>query len=463
MGNEQYITVPYKPRTAFIGFHGRTDREAELVCHRRAGKTVAICNDLQRKCVSHPRKFPPPRFAWFYPTRVRAKDIAWPYLKYYSECVPGRRVIESELAIEYPPNGGRVTLYGADNSRGVGLWLDGVAYDECDEIPRTTIAEVAPTLSDYQGWTVKAGMLRGRYNLWKWYSEGLGMPGHFSLLLKASETKIIAEEELARLRNTMGEAAYQMQLECNASASIANAIYGAEMDRLRKDGRLKVVAADPMSPLWTFWDIGHSDRGDDWTIWLAQMANRDILLLEYFANTGRTPGFYAAKVREWEDKYANRVAMNYLPHDAKNRNQKGLTTLDYLKEAGLDRCKAVPRTPDIWRSIEQMRGLFPGVYINAPGCSQTWMLGEAEMPSGVDCLDFYTKKQDETTGIITDVPVHNQYSHGADAIRTFAEAYSQGMLDGTSVYAQKNPSQSIHVTRTAQTQVGAFRQLNITR
>ena len=48
------------------------------------------------------------------------------------------------------------------------------------------------------------------------------------------------------------------------------------------------------------------------------------------------------------------------------------------------------------------------------------MMGEMEMPSGLDCLDFYTKKEEATTGLIKDVPVHNQYSHGADALRTFA-------------------------------------------
>ena len=68
------------------------------------------------------------------------------YTAWYSH-IPGVKVIESELAIEYP-NRGRITLYGADNSRGVGLWLDGVYYDEADEIPAKVVAEVAPTLAD---------------------------------------------------------------------------------------------------------------------------------------------------------------------------------------------------------------------------------------------------------------------------------------------------------------------------
>ena len=101
------IQIPYKPRPVFVPFHDRSQREAVMICHRQAGKTVAITNDIQKRCALMTRRFPPPTFAWFYPSRVRAKDIAWKYLKYYSANVPGRQIMESELSIIYP-NGGIV-------------------------------------------------------------------------------------------------------------------------------------------------------------------------------------------------------------------------------------------------------------------------------------------------------------------------------------------------------------------
>jgi hypothetical protein len=426
--------IPYTPRPAFLPFHRRAENEAVVICHRRAGKSIAICNDGQWRCCANERRDPPPRYAWFYPTRVRAKDAVWERLKHYAAPIPGHRVIESELAIEYP-NVGRFTLYGAENSRAVGLWLDGVYYDECDEMPPKTIEEVAPTLADYNGFVVYAGYLRGRHNLFKRHQAAVGRPGIFTMYLRASESGIYPPEVLARQRAMMSEAAYQMQWELDVNASIANAIYGKQMDDLRREGRLKLVLADTQAPLYTFWDIGHSDRGDDWAVWLVQLVQRDILLLESFSRTGETPAYYAAKVREWEDKYHLRVALNYLPHDAKQRNQVGKTTQEYLKDAGLDRTRTVARTMDIWRSIDQMRALFPRVYLNSAGCSDTWTLGDMEMPSGIDALDYYSKKEEASTGLITDVPVHDQYSHLADALRTFAEAYSQGMLEGHSEIA----------------------------
>ena len=424
------IQIKYAPRSAFLKFHGRTERWATLICHRRAGKTVAAINDLQKRAIECTRN--QPRFAFMAPTRVRAKDIAWQYLKWYSDQIPGHRVIESELAIEYS-NGARVTLYGADNDRGMGLYLDGIVYDECDEIAPSVHSDIiAPALSDRGGWAVWMGILRGRHNLWKRYEEHKNDPTFLSILLRSSESKILPDNELESLKKTMGESAYLLQMECNVNMSLANAIYGPQMNDVRAQNRIKAINSDPSVPMYTFWDIGHSDRGDDTTLWLVQFCGRDILLLDYYARTGHPPGHYAAKVKEWEAVYNNRVACNFLPHDGARRNQVGKTMSDYLKDAGLNLIKVVPRTPNVWDSINQMRTIFPRIYINHAPCSSTWRLGDVEMPSGIDCLDYYAKKEDSSTGIIKDIPHHDQYSHGCDALRTMSEAFGRGMIDGTS-------------------------------
>lgn len=450
------VFTGYSPRQAFVVFHERTQRHAIMVCHRRAGKTMAIANDLIKRAMLNSRAEPPPRYAWFYPTRVRAKDIVWERLKHYSEKIEGVRVIESELAVEFP-NKARITLYGADNARGVGLWLDGVVYDEADEIPQATVADVAPALADYAGFTVYAGMLKGRHNLWPRYEKAKADPNTFTLMLRGTESGIIDPEELRLARAAMGESAYQMQFECNANASIANAIYGEQMDLMRKENRIKTVHADPASPLYAFFDVGHSMTGDDWAHWLIQLCGRDILLLEYHARTGKVPAYYADVLRGYEQKYSQKIESVYLPHDGARKDQLGKTTKDHLEDAGVKRIKIVIRTPNVWNGINTMRALFTRVYISQEGCGQQWTLGEQEMPSGVDCLDFYTKKEEAQTGLILDVPVHNQFSHGADALRTFAEAYGQNMLEGTSVYSERH-GMNLDVSRT---RVTPLRRLNI--
>ena len=424
------VYTGYTARPALEPFHNRTQRTAILITHRQFGKTVGICNDAIERALQNDRVFPPPAYAWFYPTRVRAKDIAWKYLKHYSQAIPGHSFMETELRVLFP-NNASITLYGADKSRGVGLTLDGVYYDEADEIPQKVVAEVDPTLAAFKGFTVFAGMLKGRYNLFKRYENAANDASAFRLMIRASESRLFDDEELARMRATMGEAAYQMQLECNANAAIANAIYGLEMDGLRKADHIKLVATDPGVCLDFFFDIGHSLSGDDWAAWGLQFSGRDVLALDSFSNTGKLPAFYAAKILEICEARKVGLGWVYLPHDGSRQDRNGRSVKDELEAAGINRIKIVPRTPNIWDGINALRARLPRFYINHEGCSKGWTLGDMDMPSGIDALDFYTKKQDVTTGLITDVPVHNQFSHLADALRTYAEADKQGLLEGT--------------------------------
>lgn len=439
-----HVTIPYAPRACFEAFHNRTERWAEVICHRRAGKTVAAINDLQRRCLTLTipgvTEIHPPRFAFMAPTRVRAKDIAWQYLKLYAKPIPGIKVSESELFVEYP-NGGRVTIYGADGDRGMGIYLDGIVFDECDEIPPRVDEVVEPALSDRKGWTVHMGILRGRHNLFKRFEKYRGNPAHFQLKLKASDSGIIDKDELASLKDRIGDSAYAMQMEGDVNASMANAIYGAEMDLVRSENRITRVPLDKSVPIDFYFDIGHSLTGDDWSVWGLQLVNREILGQTYFANTGKVPSYYAKLCLDFANENNCTFGTLYLPHDGARKDRQGRTAHDDLKDAGIPRIKIVPRTPVLWNSINRMRALFPRIVFDAERCSQSWMLGEREMPSGIDCLDYYSKKVDDSTGIIQDVPVHDQYSHGADALRTFAEAERLGMVDGTSFTAKEQRTQ----------------------
>lgn len=446
------VNIPYTPRRAFKAFHASLKRWAHIIAHRRAGKTVAIVNHLQKKCIELKKPFP--RFAYMAPTRVRAKDIAWMYLKRFAEPIPGIRILEGELAVEYP-NKGRVTLYGADNDRGMGLYLDGIVFDECDEIPVSVDDVIQPALSDREGWAVWMGVLRGRHNLWKRHEKYKDHPDYFSLMLRASETGILPEKELNSLKERMGEVAYAMQMECDVNMSIANAIYGREMDAVRKDNRLRMVPVDRDLPLYTFWDIGYSDYT---SLWLAQFSGRDICLCDYFCHSGQPASFYAAKVRKWETEFEAPMRAAFVPHDANAHDKgSGKTYVDHLKEAGLDKVVVVPRTPDEWQSINTLRALFPRIYIDSSRCTVPWTMGEMEMPSGVDCLDYYRKKEDASSGYVTDVPVHDQYSHGASALRTLAEAHKRGLIEGTSFTARESRHGPVKVLRGAG--AGAYPQL----
>src|SRR5688572_16127363 len=107
------IVIPYVPRAQFVPFHDRLQRWGCLVAHRRAGKTVACLNDLQKAALLCDKERP--RFAYISPYLKQSKAVAWDYMLHYSSPIPGIEVNHSELKVTYP-NGGQVRLYGADNA-----------------------------------------------------------------------------------------------------------------------------------------------------------------------------------------------------------------------------------------------------------------------------------------------------------------------------------------------------------
>jgi hypothetical protein len=214
------------------------------------------------------------------------------------------------------------------------------------------------------------------------------------------------------------------------NAVVVGAIYGKIVSKLRRERRIVDFKHDPLQPIYTFWDIGYSDFC---AIWLLQFVGRDICAVAYYCNAGQTGAHYAAKCFEWERKYGQPILAHYLPHDA-NRVEgmgSGKTTKQFLEEAGLKNCKIVPRTPDVWVGINQLRALLNRFYIHKTDCGEEWMMEDRRMPSGVACLEAYHTEQDASSGVIKEMPVHDESSHGASALRTFAEAHSRGMLEGT--------------------------------
>src|SRR5687767_14993217 len=98
--NVQRVTIPYSPRPQFKPFHRRQQRWSCIVAHRRAGKTVACLNELQRAALLCERERP--RFGYIAPYLKQSKSVAWDYMLHYSAPIPGIKVNHSELKVEYP-------------------------------------------------------------------------------------------------------------------------------------------------------------------------------------------------------------------------------------------------------------------------------------------------------------------------------------------------------------------------
>lgn len=398
----QAIKLGYKPRPAFIPLHVRKERFGCIVAHRRAGKTVASIMDLIDAALRC--KKPNGRFAYVGPYYNQAKDVVWAYVKRYTAGIPGVEINESELRVDLP-NGARIRLYGADNyDRLRGIYLDGVVLDEyADQPPQAWREVIRPALADRQGWALFIGTPKGRNAFFDVYENAVKSDEWFAMKLRASETGLIEQDELAAMRNDMSANEYRRELECDFDAAVEGAYFAECLDQARKEKRIGIVPADPLMQYRAFWDIGIADAC---SIWVAQFVGAQVRVLNYHEATGQALAYHLSWLRD--NGYEK--ALCVLPHDGAQRDKySGTRFEDHIREAGFA-VKTVPNAgkgADMKR-IEAARRLFPSIWFN-----------EATTANGIHRLASYHEKRDEKAGIGLG-PRHDEASHGADAFGLMA-------------------------------------------
>lgn len=226
------IVIPYTPRPLWRDtIHPALTRYrfAVLVCHRRFGKTVGTVNEMIKKAILNEKKAPV--YAYVAPYRNQAKRVAWEYLKYYTNPIPGRTVNESELYVELPTRhngspGARLYIIGADHPDALrGIYLDGVILDEYADIkPELWGGVIRPALADRQGWAVFIGTPKGQNQFYEMYQHAEKSAGWYSCIYRADETDAIPTDELADMKAQMTDMEIRQELLCDFTASASDVV-----------------------------------------------------------------------------------------------------------------------------------------------------------------------------------------------------------------------------------------------
>lgn len=398
------VTIPYKPRDWQKLVHKNRAKRSVIVCHRRAGKTNLAINELIKSAFLEKGA----RFAYIAPTYKQAKIIAWDILKHYLRPVPGVVFNESELRADLP-NGSRVTLYGSDNPdslRGIALW--GVVFDEYSQQKPNIFSEIVrPALADHQGWAMWIGTPKGQNSFYELYKYAKEAEGWFHMLLKASESGLIAEEELKEARREMSRDEYDQEFECSFTASIKGAIYGDEISAMHEEGRVVPAIYEKNLPVHTFWDLGVSDYT---SIVFAQIHGGEVRIVDFLQDNGKAFDFYANKVLSRKYRYAG----HYLPHDAQARSlQTGSTLIELARKSLGDDVFLTPNV-GLQHGINNARQMF----------SNCWF-DDKKTEELRNCLANYRKEWDDNRGMFKDDPLHDWSSHAADAFRYMAVVYKR--------------------------------------
>jgi hypothetical protein len=399
------IDLGYRPREQFIDFHRRRERWSCLVAHRRAGKTVACVMDLIHRALKCEAK--DGRFAYIAPYWVQSKDVAWLYVKRFTAPIPGVRLNESELYVEFEHNKARVRLAGADNyDRLRGAYLDGVILDEYGDMHPAAWPEVIrPMLSDRKGWATFIGTPKGRNDFHSKWEESNTTPGWFALMLRGSESGLLDDEELADLRRALTPEQYEQEIECNFNAAVLGAYYGKEIVEAERSQRIVDIAIERNLPVHTAWDLG---IGDSTAIWCFQIVGKELRMVDHIESHGQPLSYYAGEL-----KARGYHGDDWVPHDAKVRElSTGRTRVETLQQ--LSRKPRLVPNHKIEDGINAARVSFPTIWFDAVRCRQ-----------GIEALRQYRTEFDEKAKVFKSAPKHDWTSHSADAFRYASMAWKE--------------------------------------
>ena len=193
--------------------------------------------------------------------------------------------------------------------------------------------------------------------------------------------------------------AYNTVWEGICRQTVDGAVFAKEMQSAELEGRIMKVPYDPSKPVHAVFDLGWADAT---AIWFIQFIGMEIHLIRYLEDTQRTISHYLSVMQTFGYVYDTL----WLPHDAQNKTlaSNGRSIEEIVRAAGY-KVQITAKVP-VSDSINAARTVFPKCYFDREECAD-----------GLQCLRHYRYDVDPDTKMFSKSPLHDQYSHGADAFR----------------------------------------------
>lgn len=204
--------------------------------------------------------------------------------------------------------------------------------------------------------------------------------------------------------------AYLNVWEGECRQAVEGAIFADELQKAAEEQRITRVSPAGGVPVMTFWDLGESDYT---AIWFVQLVGQEYRLLDYYQANGRKMGHYIDELARRDYLYG----WHHLPHDATHEQLAAKSTIEQQLKAGLaankrlgEGVRIIPRVPKKALAIDAARGIF-----------ERCVFDKDKTAPGLNCLRHFRYATDPETGKIGKEPMHDIWSHGADAFLQLAQ------------------------------------------
>ena len=189
--------------------------------------------------------------------------------------------------------------------------------------------------------------------------------------------------------------------------AVVGAIYYDEMEAALDEGRLGNAPYDPRLKVHVVVDLGWNDA---MSIIMVQKTGSELRVIDYIEDSHKKLDWYSQELKERRYNWGRL----YLPHDGYSEDVKAESAYKILKGLGWDvPAKEELVQMDVENGIKVARMTFPRVYFDKTKAARL-----------IECLKRYRRVVSKTTNEPS-TPLHDEYSHGADAFRYMALAADQ--------------------------------------
>ena len=188
-------------------------------------------------------------------------------------------------------------------------------------------------------------------------------------------------------------------------SAIDGSFYAKWIRDARFEGRFGSVPWDREARVCVAFDPGYLDSC---AVVFFQIIGQEVHVIDYYENSGEGLAHYMSVIKGKPYIYDRFFG----PHDIESHQfSTGLSTKEVAASLGVALITLPTLKMRLEDGIEATRSIFPRIWIDEQKCTRL-----------IKCIENYKKEFDVNYQIYKNKPVHDQYSHGADAFRYMAIA-----------------------------------------
>lgn len=310
-------------------------------------------------------------------------------------------------------NGSIWQIMGADSQEAIdrlrGPNPVGIVFSEFAFMLKSAWTTLEPVLAENGGWASFIFTPKDESHGFELYNYALTAHNWFCELLTIADTKrdaegedgspVIDEDQIADFRASgTSETDIQREYYCSFKGFLHGTIYGDLMMTARAEDRIRDIPYVVNYPVGVCFDIGVSDHC---AFWFYQLIGHAKHFIDYHEDKLKTVQHYARFLKQDKQYIYGRMSV---PWDGR------FAAADYLSSVGFPNVD-VAKKGGVQDGINSVRQEFATFYFDQTKCAR-----------GIACLENYKREWDTVAHVFSNTPKHDEYSHGADALRTGAVA-----------------------------------------